>query len=186
MTNSAPTITLAPTTLPSGTVGGPYTVTISANGGTGPYVFTVTVGLLPSGLTLTTEGVLSGTPGAPMTATFTVQAKDAGNFTGTRQYSVTIGAPATQTYTVGTTSDGGSAATFAACTAMANATCRLRDALGYAVSGTDTIVFDSTGRGTIVAHQPPHSRHERVDQRAVEWRGCDGQRRWNDARPCCE
>ena len=149
LTNTAPTVTLAPTTLPSGTVGSPYSVTISAGGGTVPYTFTITAGVLPDGLTLATDGVLSGAPTVPTTTTFTVQAKDASNFTGTREYSVTMTAPAHQTYTVGTTSDSGGAATFAACTTPTNTTCRLRDALGYALSGTDTIVFNSTGRGTI-------------------------------------
>jgi fibronectin-binding autotransporter adhesin len=149
LTNTAPTVTLAPETLPNGTVASPYTATFRGDGGTVPYSFSVTVGALPNGLTLATDGVVSGAPTAPTTATFTVQAKDADNFTGTRQYSITVVTPANQTYTVGTTSDSGGTATFAACTTAANATCRLRDALGYALSGADIIVFNSTGRGTI-------------------------------------
>ncbi|MGI8857394.1 MAG: choice-of-anchor Q domain-containing protein [Thermomicrobiales bacterium] len=149
LTNVAPTITLAPNALPNGTASSHYSVTIGAGGGTSPYNFTVSAGALPDGLTLATDGVLSGTPTTPNTSTFTVQAKDTNDFTGTRQYSVTVVAPSNQTYIVGTTSDSGTVATFAACTTALNTTCRLRDALGYASSGTDTVVFNSNGRGTI-------------------------------------
>jgi hypothetical protein len=149
LTNTAPTISLTPATLGNGTAGSPYSATFGANGGTGPYAFTVSVGALPDGLTLATDGVISGSPTAPTTASFTVQAQDTDGFTGTRQYSITVVAPAGQPYTVGTASDSGGVATFAACTSAANTTCRLRDALGYAISGTDTISFNSTGRGMI-------------------------------------
>lgn len=37
----------------------------------------------------------------------------------------------------------------AACHTAGNTTCALRDALIYATSGTDTIVFNTTGQGTI-------------------------------------
>jgi hypothetical protein len=59
---NCPAITLAPPTLPDGTVGAAYTQTIVASGGTAPYNFGVTTGVLPTGLTLTAAGVLSGTP----------------------------------------------------------------------------------------------------------------------------
>ncbi len=56
---------------------------------------------------------------------------------------------AATTYTVGSTSDIGIAGTIAECQSAANTTCRLRDALAYASSGTDAITFNGTGRGTI-------------------------------------
>jgi hypothetical protein len=66
---------------------------MTASGGVSPYTFTVTSGALPNGLTLTTAGVLSGTPTALGGFTFTVQAKGANNCTGTRSYTVTIICP---------------------------------------------------------------------------------------------
>jgi Ice-binding-like/Putative Ig domain len=75
-----PVITLAPPTLPNGTVGVAYSQTITASGGTAPYNFSVTAGTLPAGLTLTaagTLGLLSGTPTAAGTSTFTIRATDA-------------------------------------------------------------------------------------------------------------
>ncbi|MDW8412838.1 MAG: putative Ig domain-containing protein [Acidobacteriota bacterium] len=95
ITISCPTITLSPATLPNGSVGTPYSQTISAVGGTAPYTFGVTVGALPAGLTLNSAtGVLSGTPTVPPgTYTFTVTATDANGCTGTQTYTVTISCP---------------------------------------------------------------------------------------------
>jgi hypothetical protein len=58
MVVSAPTITTA--TLPSAVVGQAYSTTLLASGGDMPYVWSVGDGL-PSGLSLTTAGALSGT-----------------------------------------------------------------------------------------------------------------------------
>jgi photosystem II stability/assembly factor-like uncharacterized protein len=85
-----PTITVNPATLPVGTVGTPYNQTLTATGGTTPYSFAVTSGALPPGLTLSSTGVLSGTPTTAGPFTFTVTATDANNCTGSRGYSVTI------------------------------------------------------------------------------------------------
>jgi hypothetical protein len=90
---ATPTISVSPTTLPSAVVGGAYSQTITASGGTGPYTFAVTAGSLPVGLSLSSAGVLSGTPTAAGTFNFTVTATDSGGFTGSRAYSLTVGAP---------------------------------------------------------------------------------------------
>src|SRR5205823_2241827 len=66
-----PTITLTPNTLPDGTVAIPYSQTITASGGIGPYTFSVTAGTLPAGLLLSSAGVLSGTPTTAATSNFT-------------------------------------------------------------------------------------------------------------------
>ena len=64
----------------------PYSQTLTATGGTGPYTFTVTGGTLPTGLTLSTTGVISGTPATSGEFTVTVTATDATGATGTRTY----------------------------------------------------------------------------------------------------
>lgn len=71
-TASALTIT---GTLAGGTVAVPYAATLGATGGygTGTYAFSLASGALPSGLTLSAGGALSGTPTAAGTFTFTVQ-----------------------------------------------------------------------------------------------------------------
>lgn len=85
------TITLSPTTLANGTVGTAYSQTITASGGTSPYIFSKTSGTLPTGLTLTSGGVLSGNPSAAGTYTFNVTATDSASHTGSNSYTVTIG-----------------------------------------------------------------------------------------------
>lgn len=64
--------------LTAGTVGTPYSLTLVATGGTAPYTWTVTAGTLPPGLSLSSAGVLSGTPTAAGTSTFTITATDSG------------------------------------------------------------------------------------------------------------
>lgn len=72
-----PVITLSPATLPLGTVGAAYSQTLTAAGGTAPYVYTITAGALPTGMTLSPTGVLSGTPTIAGTSTPTIRATDA-------------------------------------------------------------------------------------------------------------
>jgi hypothetical protein len=85
-----PTITVNPTTLPKATKNHAYSQTITASGGSSPYTFTKTSGSLPPGMTLSSGGVLSGTPTSSGTFTFTVQAKDTHNCTGSRTYSLQV------------------------------------------------------------------------------------------------
>ncbi len=67
----APTITTS--SLPGGTVGQSYSATLQASGGTTPYSWSIASGSLPSGLSLSSSGTISGTPTSPGTATFTVR-----------------------------------------------------------------------------------------------------------------
>jgi hypothetical protein len=71
-----PTITT--TKLPWGVVGTPQTVGLTATGGAPPYTWSLAAGsLLPPGLTLTSTGVISGTPTVAATTTFKVRLQDA-------------------------------------------------------------------------------------------------------------
>ncbi len=72
-----PTLTLAPPTLPNGTVGLAYSQTFTGSGGATPYTFSVTTGTLPAGLTLTPAGVIAGTPTTSGTSAFTIRGTDA-------------------------------------------------------------------------------------------------------------
>ncbi|MFN7973827.1 MAG: putative Ig domain-containing protein [Acidobacteriota bacterium] len=90
---NCPTITLSPATLPNGTVGTPYSQTITASGGAAPYTFAVTAGTVPTGLSLSAGGVLSGTPAAAGSFAFTVTATDANGCSGSQAYTVTVSTP---------------------------------------------------------------------------------------------
>jgi Protein of unknown function (DUF1566)/Putative Ig domain/Carboxypeptidase regulatory-like domain/Glucodextranase, domain B/Purple acid Phosphatase, N-terminal domain len=86
------TLTVSTSTLPAGTAGTAYSQTLAATGGTTPYTWTRTAGSLPTGLTLTTAGVISGTPTTAATSTFTVQVKDKSAVTATKSLSITVNA----------------------------------------------------------------------------------------------
>jgi len=67
-------------------------VGLSATGGVQPYTWTISDGALPAGLTLASDGTVSGTPTSAGTFAFTVQVADAGNSTATIPGSVPIAA----------------------------------------------------------------------------------------------
>jgi hypothetical protein len=75
----------------NGEVGVAYApVGLSATGGVQPYKWTISDGALPAGLTLASDGAVSGTPTGAGTFAFTVQVADAGNSTATIPGSVPI------------------------------------------------------------------------------------------------
>lgn len=102
---AAPTIVVAPATLPAPTFNVPYSVSFSASGGTAPYTFSVSAGALPAGLTLT-GGTLSGTPSATGSSSFTIRAVDANSFAGSRAYSVTVNGTVPGAPTIGSATGG--------------------------------------------------------------------------------
>ena len=78
LTVNAPSLPLQVTSsqLPDGTVAVAYTATLSASGGSAPYVWSVLTGALPPGLTLTTTGTITGTPTTSGVTRFAVQVSD--------------------------------------------------------------------------------------------------------------
>ncbi len=76
---------------PFGEVGSAYSDTLTASGGTGPYAWSVSSGSLPAGITLNSStGVLSGTPSAAGTSSFTVKVTDANGQSATEATSLAI------------------------------------------------------------------------------------------------
>jgi uncharacterized protein YhjY with autotransporter beta-barrel domain len=123
LTVNAPTMSVSPASLTAGTINSAYGATISASGGTSPYTFALTSGALPAGLTLTSAGVLSGTPTVMGTFNFTVTATDAstgtGPFTASRAYTLVINGP-TITISPATLSNGAIATAYATTTLSAS------------------------------------------------------------------
>ena len=62
--------------LPGGTLGVAYETTLTANGGSPPFLWVITQGLLPPGMVLFAGGLISGTPTQSGNFNFTVLAKD--------------------------------------------------------------------------------------------------------------
>lgn len=86
----AVTVSVSPSSLPAGDTATPYSQTISASGGTAPYTYAISSGSLISGLVLSTNGVISGTPTASNTYNFAIRATDAAGHTGIQAYSVVV------------------------------------------------------------------------------------------------
>lgn len=93
-------ITLSPGNIPSGVKSTSYnSTTITATGGTGPYTYAITSGVLPIGLNLSNNGVISGTVASNATVgdyNITVTATDSNSNTGSRSYVLTITAAVVQ------------------------------------------------------------------------------------------
>jgi hypothetical protein len=98
-------LTVTTTSLPGGTVSTAYSQTLQVTGGSSPYSWSISSGSLPAGLTLSTAGVISGTPTTAGTASFTVKVTDANSNTATANLSIvvasnTVTAPTCQPPTV--------------------------------------------------------------------------------------
>ena len=79
-----------PATLPAGMVGTAYSQTLASTGGTAPYAWSLASGALPSGLGLSSSGVISGTPTASGTYTFSGMVTDSLFGTAAVTFSLTI------------------------------------------------------------------------------------------------
>ena len=90
---STPTITTE--SLLDGMVDQPYTATLEATGNN--ITWSLDSGTLPTGLTLNSDGTITGTPSAEGSSTFTVKAENSAGFT-TKQYTLNI-KPATVSVT---------------------------------------------------------------------------------------
>jgi hypothetical protein len=99
--------------LPSGGVGSAYAATLGAQGGVGPYTWSIASGTLPTGLTLkATSGSISGVPNQAENASFTVEVSDSSTpaHTATEALGVSItaaasGAPASACGILSTTGE---------------------------------------------------------------------------------
>jgi len=72
---------VATTTIPAGRISVPYVATLMASGGTPPYAWSLYsgprhLGNLPAGFSLSSDGVVSGTPGEALSVTFEVEVAD--------------------------------------------------------------------------------------------------------------
>ncbi|MBV6501700.1 MAG: hypothetical protein CJBNEKGG_04218 [Prosthecobacter sp.] len=81
---------LTPSPLPTARTGLSYSTTFEAFGGTTPYSWSVSSGSLPQGLTLSPDGVLSGTPSGFGSFTFTLEVADQELDTDSREFSLVV------------------------------------------------------------------------------------------------
>jgi large repetitive protein len=87
------TLHVVTTLLPAGALGTSYSATIITVGGTSPYTYSLVSGTLPSGIALNAStGVLSGTPAAAGTSTFTVRSTDIHGLFADQAFGLVVGA----------------------------------------------------------------------------------------------
>jgi hypothetical protein len=67
-----------------------YGQQLEATGGSGPYSWLLAAGSLPSGLTLTPSGAISGTPAAPGTSSVQIRVTDSRGRTATADFSLSV------------------------------------------------------------------------------------------------
>ena len=87
------TISISPTTLITMQPSVAFSQQLTAAGGNAPYVFTVSSGSLPGGVTLSTNGLLAGTVTAVGNFAFTIRATDRSGCAGVQGYSVSSMCP---------------------------------------------------------------------------------------------
>jgi hypothetical protein len=83
-------IDFTPTTLTDATVGVPYSLALAGAGGTAPYTFAVESGSLPAGLSMTSAGVISGTPLRSAGFEFVIRVTDANGATYARTTTLAV------------------------------------------------------------------------------------------------
>jgi hypothetical protein len=101
VTSSAATLTvnaqplqIATTSLPTGHVLTAYSSTLQATGGTPPYTWSLSSGLLPNGLTISSNGTISGTPALAGLFTFVIHLGDSAGAAASTTLSIDIAAAA--------------------------------------------------------------------------------------------
>jgi len=89
------TLAILSSSLPDAVTGGSYSGQVSLFGGMAPYSVSVTNGSLPAGLSITNTGLITGTPNAAGSFTFTVQVTDsaAQQSISTQVLTIRVGSP---------------------------------------------------------------------------------------------
>ena len=88
-TTTAP-LAILTSSFPDGTQGTAYSQALTASGGKIPYTWSRSAGTLPTGLSLNSTGILSGTLSATGTFNFTVTVKDSASASTSKSLSITV------------------------------------------------------------------------------------------------
>ena len=88
-----PTLTISPATISNAQLGVAFNQSLSQTGALGTATYTLSSGTLPTGLSFSSTGILSGTPTVTGTYNFNVTVSDASACAGTQSFSIIIGCP---------------------------------------------------------------------------------------------
>jgi hypothetical protein len=116
VTAGAASLQITTTSLADGQVSSSYSTTLAATGGTKPYTWSIGSGSLPAGLALNAStGLITGTPTATGTSSFTLSVKDSSAVqqTDTKVLSIFVSAAVTGTSVTACGTLGNSGATYA-------------------------------------------------------------------------
>lgn len=92
---AAPRIATATLPLPSGNTGIPYSLALQATGGVAPLTWSLLLGSLPPGLSLGSDGLISGTPMVATTGSFTIRVSGSNGLYATVDCLLTVNSPFT-------------------------------------------------------------------------------------------
>ncbi|HLY61971.1 MAG TPA: putative Ig domain-containing protein [Terriglobia bacterium] len=140
-------VAISTSSIPTGTTGTGYGVALTALGGTSPYSWAVVSGALPAGLTLSTSGMIFGTPTTSGSYTFTAQVKDSTSHLATYTYSISIATGTTSTATTTTTTTAtptSTSTTTPTTTAMASGSSALTISTNSLASGIVGTAYSAT------------------------------------------
>lgn len=93
-------LAISTSSLADGAVGSAYSQTLTATGGTTPHTWALASGSLPAGMSLSSAGVISGTPTAAGAASFTVNVTDAATPAATASMALSLNVTAAPAATV--------------------------------------------------------------------------------------
>lgn len=162
----AVSLPILPATLPTVSVGTAIpAITFTSSNGVAPYVFRVVSGTLPSGLTLSSDGTLTGVPTIVGVYMFTIGVVDAASANGARSYSmsvsrgvqtITFNAPSTgvagRTIQLNATSSAGLPVSY---TASPNTVCTVAgSSLTFVAIGTCNVTASQAGDANVQAATP--------------------------------
>ena len=86
-------LSISPTTITNAQLGVAFNQSLSQTGALGTATYTLSSGTLPTGLSFSSTGIISGTPTVSGTYNFNVTVSDASACTGTQSFSIIIGCP---------------------------------------------------------------------------------------------
>lgn len=109
--SSSSTLSISTSSLSSGTVNSYYSSTLSATGGSGAYTWALSSGALPTGMSFSSSGAISGTPTASSTFSFTVLVTDTASHSASQSYSIYVAPAVTSSTTTTSSSSTSSTAT---------------------------------------------------------------------------
>lgn len=151
--------------LPDGTYKVAYSAALAAGGGSGSYAFSLPAGGFPQGLTLASNGTISGTPTFYGSFSFTARVTDSFGHSADKTLSINVSAgttgSTTQTITVGSTSG----VTYANLTFSLSSTASsglpvIYNVISGPISGTNPFNVNGAGLAIVQVAQPGNSTYK--------------------------